>query len=152
MHRHVLSFAQCLALAIHSGTRGKKTPNICFYVHPPAGFTCRGTSSASALPRSAPALDALPRDGTSCLAAGGVGMEPSASMSQQDPLNTSPAGSTPPDRMGSFWQAPSACYNLSSLKGRILSSLLMFYAAWLHLQRKTHIAVNDYTSAVLQAE
>lgn len=28
----------------------------------------------------------------------------------------------------------------------------MFYAAWLHLQRKTHIAVNDYTSAVLQAE
>lgn len=65
-----------------------------------------------------------------------AGMEPSAPVSQQDPLNTSPAGSTPPDGTGSFWQAPSACYNLSSLTGRILSSLLMFYAAWLHLQRK----------------
>lgn len=32
------------------------------------------------------------------------------------------------------------------IKGRILSALLMFYAAWLHLQRETLIAVNDYTS------
>lgn len=32
------------------------------------------------------------------------------------------------------------------IKGCILSALLMFYAAWLHLQRETLIAVNDYTS------
>lgn len=33
--------------------------------------------------------------------------------------------------------APSACSSLSSLKGRILSSSLVFGAAWLHLQRKS---------------
>lgn len=33
--------------------------------------------------------------------------------------------------------APSACSSLSSLKGRILSSPLVFGAAWLHLQRKS---------------
>lgn len=32
------------------------------------------------------------------------------------------------------------------IKGRILSALLMFCAAWLHLQRETLIAVSDYTS------
>ena len=131
----------CPALGACNGE--KKTPNLYFCVPPPVGWRA-GYQLSPGAGCCPPRRPLLPR--------WRVGTEPSAPVSQQDPLHTSPSGSAPPDGTGSSWQAPSARYDLSPLKGRILSSLLMFYAAWLHLQRKTLVAVNDCTSAVLRAE
>lgn len=105
MHRDALSSAQRWALAPHDGTRGrKKTQNTSVFL-----FALRGVHPPRY--RLSPCAGRCPPRRQLR-----VGTEPSASMSQQDPLNTSPAGSTPPDGTGSCWRAPS----VGALRSRLI--------------------------------